>query len=273
MTKELPVLGAALSLDMIELHRDWLFESNRPIEIQSFCWPTTHDGDTPELVAQAKRLLDGHKGRRGLHGPFMSFRIDCADPEITPVIRHRLLRALEICADLAADQMVVHSPYGLWTEAEIATSAVAAAVSFERVRFVMGPVIDRAERLGVELVLENVEDTDPGLRARLAEALGSPAVKLSLDTGHAQMMHCRCGAPPVDAFALAGGAALRHVHLQDVDGFADRHWHPGEGNIPWKSVFAALNRLPQMPRLLLEVADPRALRQGADHLIGLGLAQ
>ena len=73
--------------------------------------------------------------------------------------------------------------------------------------------------------------------------------------------------------ALAGGAALRHVHLQDVDGFADRHWHPGEGNIPWKSVFAALNRLPQMPRLLLEVADPRALRQGADHLIGLGLAQ
>lgn len=273
MKKELPVLGAALSLDMLELHRDWVLESQRDLELQSFCWPNTDPSDTPAMVARAKRLLDGHSGRRGLHGPFMSFNIDCVDPAITEIIQTRMRRVLDICAELGADQMVIHSPYGMWNEADIATSPAAGYIHIERVRYVLGPVIAQAEALGVELVIENVEDIDPLARLRLTEALKSPAVKLSLDTGHAQLMHARAGAPPVDAFVQAAGAALRHVHLQDIDGFADRHWHPGEGVIAWHAVFAALGRLARMPRLILEVNDERGIRRGAEYLAARGLAR
>ena len=273
MTKELPVLGAALSLDMIAEHRDWLFEKDRDIELQDFCWPNTAEADVSDLIAQAKQLLAGHRGRRGLHGPFLSFKIDSADAEITAVIRRRLIRALDICAELSADQMVVHSPYAMWIEASFATSPVAERLHTEQVHAVMAPVIARAEALGVTLVLENVEDLDPGRRVRLAEALASPQVAVSVDTGHAQMMHGRLGAPPVDAFVRVAGDRLHHLHLHDVDGFADRHWAPGDGIVPWRAVFAALDDLAQKPRLLLEVFEPRGVRRGAEHLIGLGLAQ
>lgn len=273
MTNTPPLLGAALSLDMLAHHHAWVMESQRDLELQSFCWPNTAEADLGPMIARAKSLLDGHTGKRGLHGPFMSFNIDCADPQIVEIIRARMLRTLDICAELAADQMVIHSPYGLWNEADRATDPAAAFIQVERVRYVLAPVLKQAEALGVALVIENVEDIDPHARVALAAALKSPHLRVSLDTGHAQMMHSRCGAPPVDAFVLAAGAALEHVHLQDVDGFADRHWHPGEGMIAWRAVFAALAKLPQMPRLILEVNDERGIRNGAEYLAALGLAR
>ena len=122
-------------------------------------------------------------------------------------------------AELGADQMVIHSPYRLWNEADHATAPTKGYMEIERVRYVLSPVIGRAEELGVTLVIENVEDTSPSARVALAAAMKSKAVKVSLDTGHAQMMHARCGAPPVDAFVHAAGAALEHVHLQDIDSY------------------------------------------------------
>jgi hypothetical protein len=38
-------------------------------------------------------------------------------------------------------------------------------------------------------------------------------------------------------------------------------------------VFRALGRLGSDPRLILEVRDKSTVREGAEHLIGLGLAQ
>ncbi|TWB66453.1 hypothetical protein FBZ94_101125 [Bradyrhizobium sacchari] len=57
-----------------------------------------------------------------------------------------------------------------------------------------------------------------------------------------------------------------------VIGFADRHWAPGEGNIPWVAVFRALGRLTSNPRLILELRNHDA-RKGAAHLAALGLAE
>lgn len=66
---------------------------------------------------------------------------------------------------------------------------------------------------------------------------------------------------------------LTHVHLQDTDGFADRHWAPGEGNIPWVAAFRALGRLTSNPRLILELRNHDDVRKGAAHLAALGLAE
>lgn len=272
MPKDTPVLGAALSLDMLSLHREWVLSAPRDLEIQSFCWPTLLDEDIAPMVGRARTLLDGHSGRLGLHGPFMSFSIDCADPLITEVVQRRMLTTLGICETLGADQMVIHSPFSTWDDSNNATDPAAAHIQTERTRYLMAPVIRRAEEVGVTLVIENVEDKNPAARVALAQALKSPRVKVSLDTGHAHYAHVMTGAPPVDVFVRAAGAALEHVHLQDADGYADRHWHPGLGTINWHAVFAALGELPKWPRLILEVNDERGIRHGADHLAALGLA-
>lgn len=273
MAKPLPVLGAALTLDMLAHHRDWVLSAPRDVELQSFSSARALSGDMGPTIARALALLDGHTGRLGVHGPFLGFAIDAYDPDVAEVIRRRMMACLDACAALKADQMVIHSPVTLWDHSNHLAEPNAEAIQIERVRWVMGPVLKRAEDQGVTLVVENVEDVDPKARLRLIEALGSPALALSLDTGHADYCHRLAGAPPVDVFVHAAGKRLQHVHLQDTDGFADRHWHPGDGHLNWRSIFAALGGLRQMPRLILEVNDERGLRRGAEFLVGMGLAQ
>jgi sugar phosphate isomerase/epimerase len=272
MPLDKPVLGAALCLDMLALHQDWLRSAPRDIELQSFAWPAVLASDPSAAIARARTLLKGHDGRLGLHGPFFGFALDCPDLAIVNVIQERMLKMLEICEALRADQMVVHSPYTTWDNANIAAYPEQEANKIERCRFVMAPIIARAETIGCTIVIENIEDFDPFARVRLAEALNSPNVQISLDTGHAHYAHVTTGAPRVEAFARAAGAALEHVHLQDSDGRADRHWHPGEGSVDWQALFSELAQLPRWPRLILEVNDERGIAKGAAHLAQLGLA-
>jgi sugar phosphate isomerase/epimerase len=270
--RPLPVLGAALTLDMLALHRDWMLSAPRDLELQSFASTRVLTGDLEPQIARAKALIDGLTGRIGLHGPFLGLAIDTYDPDVAAVVRARMLACLTVCERLGADQMVIHSPVTIWDHANHQIEAGQEPIRIERVRWVMQPVIDRAEAAGVTLVIENVEDVDPAARCRLADALNSPAVAVSLDTGHADYCHRLAGAPPPDVFVQAAGRRLQHVHLQDTDGFADRHWHPGEGRLNWPAIFAALRGLPTMPRLILEVNDSRTIRKGAEHLAALGLA-
>jgi len=44
-----------------------------------------------------------------------------------------------------------------------------------------------------------------------------------------------------------------NAHLQDIDGYAARHWSPGEGTINWTSMFDTLAARAATPRLIIEV--------------------
>lgn len=145
----------------------------------------------------------------------------------------------------------------------------AAEAVVERVHANMGAAARRAEAQGVTIVIENIEEKDPRGRVALAASFDSPAVRVSLDTGYA---HGATGAPPVDRYVRAAGAMLAHVHLQDADGYADRHWPPGRGTICWPAVFEQIALLPETPRLILELRDPAEIVPGAERLAELGLA-
>ncbi len=271
-SSNLPVLGAALTVEMIERHRDWLFDADRDVEVQSFFDGSVLDGDWGPLAARGAKALAGHRGRIGLHGPFVGFRIDPADRAIREVVTRRLLQGLEVCAALGASQMVIHSPISTWDHNNQLAIPQQAIDQTARVHETLRPVVARALDIGVTLVIENIEDRDPAARVALARSFASPAVRVSIDTGHAHYACVSTGAPPVDVYVTAAGDMLDHVHLQDADGFADRHWHPGEGTIGWPAVFKALGLLPCAPRLMLEVKDQDDVAAGARHLAELGLA-
>jgi len=122
-------------------------------------------------------------------------------------------------------------------------------------------------------VLESITVVAPAPRASVVEAASSSALKLSVDTGHANWARHMAGGPPVDHFVRDAGAALGHVHLQDTDGYADRHWVLGEGTIPWAPVFAALREIKSAPHLIVEINDFSRVQEAAAHLERLGLAQ
>jgi sugar phosphate isomerase/epimerase len=257
-------IGAALTLADLPRYRDWLIAGQRDLEIQDFIRTDLLLGDWRSHVQAIRAELEGYEGRLGLHGPFIGVPIDNNDPEVAPIITRRFLTALDICAEMRAVQMVIHSPYSTWdyhnlgNDSATAPGETARELKIAAVHEVMASVVRKAEDLGVTLVLENIEDIDPRDRLLLAQSFSSENVKLSIDTGHAHYAHGATGAPPVDYFVTAAGADLAHVHIQDADGYADRHWAPGRGSINWHAVCAAIAALPVQPHLVLE------LRHAAD---------
>lgn len=277
----LPTLGLAAHLDELEAVPgllDFLIDCNRDLEIRDLVVLGRSEPDHWKAIAsRARRMLDGHRGRIGIHGPYEGLMIDTPDPEIRTIVQKRLQNGLHALAamqgGMGGGHMVIHSPYTTWHAFNRGTNHDDCAGIMDRTHNCLAPLVRLAETEGLTLVIENCEDMDPGERVALAASFNSPAVRVSLDTGHAHYAHGAHGAPPVDAFIRAGGTALAHVHLQDAEGWADRHWAIGRGTIRWHAVFQALHELPQMPRLILEMADVRDALVSARWLADQRLAQ
>ena len=269
---DLPVVGAQLTVLDLPKHRDWLIEKNRDLELPEFCMADILAAPDP-FIDMAKKALDGWSGRLGIHGPFAGFELDVKDKEIRPVVQARIDRALDACEKLGATQMVLHSPYDGWDAHNLDNKPNDRAKRIAAIAETLAPAVKRAEGMGVELVLENIKDVDPAHRAAVVAAVDSAALRLSVDTGHAYWAHMSAGAPPVDRFISAAGDLLAHVHLQDADGYADRHWVLGEGTIPFAPIFSALGRLGSNPRLIVEINDFSRVRDSVAHLEALGLGQ
>lgn len=248
-------IGAALTFSNAENLRDWLFETNRPLEIQDFVATDVTTDPQDALVEAYRTFLNGFEGAYGVHGPFWGLPLSMPDREIAGLIAQRYLTCLEKVERIGGTHMVMHSPYGHWDTLNRQNYPDALQMKLDSAMLVLEPVAERAREIGCVLMLENIEDADPNLRHMLCKELGTDVMRLSVDTGHAALAHGQNAAPPVVDFILAAGADLGHVHLQDADGWADRHWHPGEGSLPWGGIFKAIHQGKGNPRLILEVRD------------------
>lgn len=268
----LPILGASLRPADLAAHHNWLREQPRDLELIGFHEPPFGEDARADTEA-VKPHLDGMEGRIGVHGPFRGFALDTEDADVRAVIHKRLDQALDLSGWIGATQIVLHSPVKAWHHENLLNADNGWEMFAERVHAALDPAVRRAEKMGIELVLENIEDRDPFARVRLAERFDSPALRVSIDTGHAAWAHGVCGAPAVDRYVRAAGNMLTHMHLQDTDHFADRHWPIGVGGLPWSAIFAEIAKLSSNPRLIIEIKDRTAVQSSAAWLAERGLAQ
>lgn len=266
-------IGACLTTSEIVAHRDWLFEAARDIELQDFMTHAALTTEFEDRIAAAQVALQGHAGRIGIHGPYEGLDIDNKDADLRPRITARFLKALEAADRVGARQMVMHSPYTAWFQNNIFSFPGYAETKLERIHDVLRPVVQAAEDRGITLVIENIQDVRPETRRKMVDSFESGAIALSLDTGHAQLARRMSGAPPVADFVCDAGDQLAHVHLQDVDGHADRHWAPGDGEIEWPAVFGALALCQSTPHLVLELRDKTEIPKAYAYLKDRGLAE
>jgi len=269
---DLPVIGAQPSVLDLDRHRDWLFDKNRDLELPEFCMADILD-HASHFIDIAKQKLDGWHGRLGIHGPFSGFEIDTKDREVRAVVQKRMDQALGVAEALGAVQMVIHSPYDPWDHSNLGLAPKDREKRVAAVLDTLGPALRRAEDIGVQMVLENIRDIDPAERRAVIEAAGSPALALSVDTGHAHWAHNVGGGPDVAEFILDSGSYLGHVHLQDTDGLADRHWVLGQGDIDFPAVFQALQQVGGAPHLIVEINEFNRVPEAVAHLAALGLEQ
>ncbi|MDS9469388.1 sugar phosphate isomerase/epimerase family protein [Paracoccus sp. MBLB3053] len=272
---DLPLLGVALPTKELEHFRDFILSDDRDLELQDFFDADLLNGDWKAVADRAKGLLAGYAGRLGIHGPFWGLNIASPDTDLRAIMTRKFLQGLEVCEYLGATQMVIHSPYTTWdfNNLDNFTGRSAYDRVTENCHLTMAPVVRRAEDIGVTMVIENIEDKDPDIRRILADSFDSPAMAVSIDTGHAHYAHGSTGAPPVDFYVRRAGERLQHIHLQDADGHADRHWAVGEGSVNWYAVFRALGELTIKPRLILELRDKAGVLPSVAWLNRMGLAR
>lgn len=274
MTKnDMPRLGVAINHKNLDTLGDWIMATHRDLELQDFIAPEVLSDFPGELIESYRKRLAGHEGNIGIHGPFMGLDISAGDPEVRQVIRKRFEQGLTIAEKLGATYMVIHSPFTKWHNQNYHNFEWMRGQVFDAAHDCLDGLLTRAEDIGCTLMLENIHDIDPEDRLALAKSFNSSAIRLSVDTGHAHLEHGSNGAPPVDYFIKSAGEMLGHVHLQDVDGYADRHWLPGEGSILWQSVFDAIADLSQKPRLIIEVfRNMHRIPDAVTRLENMGMA-
>lgn len=254
MTPSLPLVGAAMPSLKLPEYRDWLLTHQRDLEIQDPAWPNFFDGDWRAVVATIKTQLDGYTGRMGVHGPFWGIPLAAIDHKVRAATQDRLKQSLDFCAEIGATHMVIHSPLDFLGTPFAPFIPNEAFSLLQVIHDTLGDAVAQAERIGCALVIETIYDRDPALWMELVKSFNSDCVRPSVDVGHVFINH-KLGAPPPDYWIRAAGNHLGHVHLQDSDGFADRHWLPGDGDINFKAIFEALGKTEAQPRLIIEVID------------------
>lgn len=272
-TTRTPAIGAALTIEMLATYRDWIIADQRDLEIQDPYNPELLDGDWRPLAQEARTLLEGYQGRVGIHGPFLGLTLTAYDRRVRALVAERLRQALEFGAAIGATHMVIHSPFTFFGSPFVAHGAGSyRAQEISLVHDTLADVLPMAEQAGCTLVIENIFDANPAPLLDLVRSFDSPAVRMSLDTGHAFISHRR-GGPPPDQWVREAGPLLAHLHLQDSDGNSDRHWAPGDGSINWYALFEALGELEHQPRLHLELRNQQAIGRAAAWLAAQGFAQ
>jgi sugar phosphate isomerase/epimerase len=250
-------MGAAIRLSEIPAYIDWLVADQRDLEIQDPGYPDYLDTDWRAEAQAGRDLLvsRGYSGRLGIHAAYDGLDLFTHDRKVREVIQTRYLQSLEFGALLNATHMVIHSPFVAFGSA-FANYSPASGRKWviDATHAALEKVLPVAQQQNCTLVIECIMDKSPFPLIELVRSFQSDHVRLSIDTGHAFIMAQDGGAPP-HQWVLEGGDLLEHVHVQDVDGHADRHWAVGDGNINWFAFFRALRTLEHSPRLVLEVQE------------------
>jgi sugar phosphate isomerase/epimerase len=134
----------------------------------------------------------------------------------------------------------------------------------------LAALLPHAAACGVRLALEY----EPGLLVEratqalaLCDRMASPWLGLNLDVGHAWVV----GEEPAEVVRRAGPGRLCHLHLEDIRDRVHYHRIPGEGEIDFAAIFAALRAIDYRGAAAVElytcIDDPSgAARRSRQHL-------
>lgn len=191
------------------------------------------------------------------------------DPAYRRIRTDHTRRALELCAELGAPHITTE-PGGPLAPGQSRSGAI--DIFVEELK----PLAELAERLGVGLLVEPepgllIETTEQYLE--VAERLGSSAIGLNFDIGHA---FCMSEDIPGQVRRLA--AHTRHYHVEDIAASrVHHHLVPGTGAIPFGPILEAIRATGYEGWLTVElypfIDDPDAAGRAALATLGELLGQ
>jgi sugar phosphate isomerase/epimerase len=228
--------------DFIDFARD----NHYGVELTSFAFPTTLDGDLKTIVGSYKKALKDFENDVSLHGVFMDMITASADPKVVSVARKRVLLNVRIAKQFKAKIVTFCSCFNPC----IARSSPSYTDGYRgrQVKF-WSEVICSVADSSLLMVLENLWEPQPDIVRSVLEGVDSGNFRANLDIGHANIY----SKVPIERWVEVLADHLSYVHLNDNCGDSDRNLAPGDGCIRWSKFFDALERYGLQPQICLEV--------------------
>jgi sugar phosphate isomerase/epimerase len=212
---------------------------------------TALDASSDKELGNIAEILKINYRKITLHGPFMDLVPGGLDNLMLAASRKRLDRFFDIIPVFEPDQVVCHTGYDPcyyrmhwkeWLTNSIGT---------------WEPHVNRAERFGFKLLLENVYETDPEVHCALFNAISSDAFGFCLDVGH----HHVFGKNTLREWVETLGDKIMELHLHDNHGEEDTHLAVGKGSVDFAGLFKLINEKGLSPTITLEPHKEETLWQ------------
>ena len=189
------------------------------LEIAEYCTAWNMDEKFQGVDQVVRKKLDGIL-KSVLHAPFNELFPCAIDKKARALAADRYKQAIALAKSYGATKVVIHGGYNPWI--------------YYPVWYVEQSIIFWKDFLredsGVEIVLENVLETDPQWLMDIVTGVDNPRMKLCLDIGHVNAYSEISIMDWLEIWA----PYLSHFHVHNNDGSRDQHNALNDGTIPMK---------------------------------------
>ena len=212
------------------------------IEIAEYCTAWNMDREFSAVDPLVRESLKGIS-RSTLHGPYNELFPCAVDPKARELAALRYRQAIDLAKKYGSKKVILHGGYNPWI--------------YYPVWYVEQSILFWKEFLqedpGVEIVLENVLETQPQWLLDIVKSVDHPKLKLCLDVGHVNAY----SDIPVAEWMESWAPYISHFHVHNNDGTQDQHNGLTDGTIDMKKLFAGIRTLCPDATVTLELIESK----------------
>ena len=213
------------------------------IEIAEYCTAWNMDDEFTATDASVQVKLDGIE-RKVLHAPFNELFPCAIDKKARALAADRYRQAIDLAKTYGATKVIIHGGYNPWIYYPVWYVE-------QSILFWKGFLEDDP---GVEIVLENVLETDPQWLLDIVKGVGDPRLKLCLDIGHVNAY----SKIPLNDWLENWAPHISHFHIHNNDTSWETHSPLTEGTIPMKDLLEKAYLLCPDATFTLELMEAEA---------------
>lgn len=189
------------------------------LEIAEYCTAWNMDDKFQETDAKVQSEIEGISNRV-LHAPFNELFPCAIDPKARELAALRYRQAIDIARQYGAGKVIIHGGYNPWIYYPVWYTGE--SISFWK-RFLK-------EDPGMQIVLENVLETEPELLLDIIKGVDDPRLRMCLDIGHANAY----SKISVMDWLETCAPYISHFHIHNNNGSWDTHSALDCGSIPMR---------------------------------------
>ena len=213
------------------------------LEIAEYCTAWNMDEKFDEVHPNVQEKITGIP-KRILHAPFNELFPCAIDKKARALASQRYRQAIGLAKQYGATKVVIHGGYNPWIYYPV--WYVEESIKFWKAFLEEDP--------GVQIVLENVLETEPQWMLDIVKGVDDPRLRLCLDIGHVNAY----SKIPVMNWLKEWAPYLSHFHIHNNDGSWDTHSALDCGTIPMRELLTMAEELCPDATVTLELMEAEA---------------